>query len=72
MVSNKEFDFNTTFWVQVLEYFGGKQQGVGLQHNFLGKGVECFGGKQQGVGLQHDFLGKGAEYFGGKQQGVRL
>ena len=74
MVSNKELGFNTTFWVKVLEYFGGsnKQQGVGLQHNFLGKGVECFGGKQQGVGLQHDFLGKGAEYFGGKQQGVRL
>ena len=43
MVSNKEFDFNTTFWVQVLEYFGGKQQGVGLQHNFLGKGVRVFG-----------------------------
>ena len=30
MVSNNELDFNTTFWVKVLEYFGGKQQAVGL------------------------------------------
>ena len=42
MVSNKQLDFNTTFWVKVLEHFGGKQQAVGLSHNFLGKGVRAF------------------------------